>query len=117
MKREVKQARASLFWGIGLLLIGILLLLQSLGVLPPSMDVLWPALFAIGGITFVSIYVANRQRWWGLIAGGALLGIAAAAAWAYLFPGRGTLTGLSFWWFWEPALCWSLSCTARIGGR
>lgn len=64
----------------GALLIGggVLLLLQNLGFMGGS-ELLWAALFALGGLVFFAVYVRDRH-WWALIPGCALLGLAAPIA-------------------------------------
>jgi hypothetical protein len=92
----MNRSRATVFWGGGLLLLGILLLLQNLRILPSLVEVIWLAIFAIGGVAFLGVYVGDRQRWWALIPGGALLGIAGIMALEAFFPGRGALASIIF---------------------
>ncbi len=92
----MKRSKASVFWGAGLLLMGVLLLLQNLRVLPNLVETIWLGLFGVCGATFIGVYLADRQRWWALIPGGALLGIAAIFAMEAFFPGHGALTGIVF---------------------
>jgi hypothetical protein len=73
----VKTKLSPLVWGILLIVIGTLILLQTLDVLRFAIAVVWMALFAVGGIAFLSLYVADREHWWALIPGPVLLAIAA----------------------------------------
>jgi hypothetical protein len=57
---------------------GLLLLLQNLGFLGGG-ELLWAALFALVGLAFFAVYFRDR-RWWALIPGCALLGLAAPTA-------------------------------------
>ena len=70
MKRET-----SLVFGILLVLGGALFLLQNLGVFGTGIDILWPILFALGGLIFLYVFVTNRTQWWAVIPGMALLGL------------------------------------------
>ncbi len=92
----MNRSKATVFWGVGLLLLGILLLLQNLRVLPSLVETIWMALFAVGGATFIGVYFADQERWWALIPGGALLGIAGIFALETFFPGNGALAGIVF---------------------
>jgi hypothetical protein len=73
----VKTKLSPLFWGILLIIIGTLILLQTLNVLRFAVTIIWMALFAVGGIGFLSFYIADRQHWWALIPGPVLLAISA----------------------------------------
>lgn len=92
----MNRSRATVFWGAGLLLLGVLLLLQNLGIGPSLVEAIWLAAFALGGVGFLSVYVRDRERWWALIPGGALLGIAAIFALETFFPGRGAWASILF---------------------
>ncbi|MBP7228343.1 MAG: hypothetical protein KA988_04470 [Longilinea sp.] len=63
-----------LILGIGLVLVGGLALLQSLG-LGRLGDWAWTVLFGMGGLAFLMVTLRDRRAWWGLIPGLALLGI------------------------------------------
>jgi len=92
-------------WGLLLIGLGVLYLLQNFGVLR-GMDYVWPALFALGGAAFLIVFFTNRVHWWALIPGFILLGLAATAGSQLLLPGfpgewSGAIflgaIGLSFW--------------------
>lgn len=72
----MNTSRATVLWGVGLLILGVLLLFQNLGFLEDVIPVIWIGLFAAGGMAFIGIYTSRRERWWAIIPGGALLGIA-----------------------------------------
>lgn len=63
------------FFGVGLIALGVLFLLQSFGLIETGMVLLWATLFAAGGATFLYFYWLNREQWWALIPGFALIGI------------------------------------------
>jgi hypothetical protein len=64
-----------LFWGILLIVIGTLILLQTLDVLRFAVAIVWSLLFGLAGIGFLSVYASERQHWWALIPGFVLLAI------------------------------------------
>ena len=93
-----------MYIGFAILLIaaGLVLLLQNFGILDDIPNLLWILLFAAGGLIFLWAYLANRQLWWPLIPGFALLGIAATIALSEVsgnWAGAAFLgfLGLGFW--------------------
>jgi hypothetical protein len=102
MEVLMKNVRAIIGLGILLILVGVLFLLQALGVLPQIGGSIWALLFVVGGLAFLWVYIANREQWWALIPGCTLLGIAGTIAlsdvagpWAGAFVLIGI--GVSFW--------------------
>ncbi len=92
-------------WGLLLIGLGVLYLLQNFGVLQ-GLDFIWPVVFALGGAAFLIVFFANRAYWWALIPGFTLLGLAATTGSQLLlseFPGQWSgaiflgAIGLSFW--------------------
>ena len=74
----MKHLESALVWGILLIVGGVLLLLQSLGILTQLTGLIWAAIFGVGGLVFVALFLQNSQvRWWAAIPGFALLGLAA----------------------------------------
>ncbi|HYM66170.1 MAG TPA: hypothetical protein VEW68_02655 [Patescibacteria group bacterium] len=69
---------ATVFWGVVLVVAGLLLLSLSLGLVPsPTGDVVG-VLFAIAGFAILASYVVLHTHWWTLIAGPTMLGLAGA---------------------------------------
>jgi hypothetical protein len=60
-------------WIIFLLLAGVYLLLNNLGVIGPLGDLIWGALFAAVGLGFLIWSIVDRARWWRVIPGFILL--------------------------------------------
>ena len=60
-------------WIIFLLLAGVYLLLNNLGVIGPWGDLIWGALFAAVGLGFLIWSIVDRARWWRVIPGFTLL--------------------------------------------
>jgi hypothetical protein len=59
-----------------LVALGSLFLLQNFGFLGNIGDLIWPLLFGLGGLAFLWVFISNREHWWALIPGFALLGLA-----------------------------------------
>lgn len=89
----MKESTARLLLGLGLLLLGIVFLLQNLGVIDELAALVWPFLFGIAGLVFLGVYFAKREHWWAIIPGSALLGIALLMGITALFPVRGGIYG------------------------
>jgi hypothetical protein len=65
-----------LVWGLVLVGLGALFLLQSLGVLGGTFGALVLAvLFGLGGVGFLYVFVSNRAHWWAAIPGFTLVGL------------------------------------------
>ena len=60
-------------WIIFLLLAGVYLLLNNLGVIGPWGDLIWGAFFAAVGLGFLIWSIVDRARWWRVIPGFILL--------------------------------------------
>jgi len=67
-------------WVILLLLAGVYLLLNNLGVIGPLGDLIWGALFAAVGLGFLIWFFVDRTRWWRVIPGFTLLAAGAVIA-------------------------------------
>lgn len=93
-------------WGLALVGAGVLFLLQNLGVLGPFDNIGWTILFGLAGLLFLGAFVGDAGRWWALIPGMTLLGLAALIGLGDIAPSLaerlgGPLflgaIGLSFW--------------------
>jgi hypothetical protein len=63
--------------GVLLLVAGGLLLLRNLGIFAPAISgAVWAPIFGLGGMAFLLVFILNRERWWSLIPGLTLLGLA-----------------------------------------
>jgi len=92
--------------GILLIVFGILLLLQNLGILMGVVALIWALIFAAGGAILVYMFLTNRANWWAIIPGFALLSIGALIALDEFWPQVGNALGgaiflggigLAFW--------------------
>lgn len=109
------------FWGILLILGGVLFLLQNLGVFQGG-DLFWGICLGIAGLLFLGFYIGDRQQWWALIPGIVLIAVGILVLLSSFVPGfndtlGGTIIlggiGLSFlfvylvnranWWSLIPA--------------
>lgn len=114
----MKSAQASIIAGIVLMAVGLLLLLDLLGVVKGAAYL--PALiFAAVGVVFLSLFIRSRENWWAAIPGSVFLGLAAVitasqfadggagAAFLFLFMATGFaavyLRERSNWWALIPA--------------
>lgn len=72
--------------GLFLIVIGVVFLLQAVGVISTGESLVWAAMFAAGGIMFLYFYYLNQEQWWALIPGFSLLGIGGVIALAEYGP-------------------------------
>jgi len=80
----MKGIESKTLLGILLIIGGLFFLMQSLGLL--MLDDLWPIIFAAAGAVFLYNFVRQRQNWWAVIPGMALLGIGTLIAFDQIFP-------------------------------
>ena len=73
----MKRTNAAFLWGALLIIAGVGLLLQNLGLINLDLlwDVFWTGLFAVGGLAFLVVFVRDQENWWALIPGFTLLGL------------------------------------------
>ena len=82
----MKWLESRWLWGSLLILAGVLLLLQSLGVLPFG-DLFWGLFLSLGGVFFFYTYFRNRDNWWALVPGFTLVSVALVVILDRLEPG------------------------------
>ncbi len=89
-----------------LIVVGILLLLQNLGILVGIVALIWSLIFGAGGVVFLYVFLSDRTHWWAIIPGFGLLGLAALIALDQFWPRVGDVLGgtiflggigLAFW--------------------
>ncbi|MGC9523214.1 MAG: hypothetical protein ACP5HG_15190 [Anaerolineae bacterium] len=85
--------RSRTIWGVLLILMGILFLLESLGVL--AIGGAWALLFVVAGLAFGYTFLEDRANWWAVIPAMTLLGIAALIAVNTYAPRAGETWGAS----------------------
>ncbi len=81
----MKWLASRVFWGSLLIIGGILFLIQNIfGYQFGSL--FWSIAFGLGGLFFISLFISNRENWWGLIPGMTLIGIGLNIGLGALFP-------------------------------
>ena len=70
----MKRNTFRLLTGGALVLMGLLVLLEEMGIIP-SVNWFWAAIFIFSGIAFLVVYARNRSQWWALIPGMTLAGV------------------------------------------
>jgi hypothetical protein len=89
--------RSDFLWGGLLIVAGVLLMLENLGMLGTVSDLFWMTAFLLSGLAFLGGYAIDRARWWPLIPGWALLGLAGTIGVERFAPGTsGELSGAAF---------------------
>jgi hypothetical protein len=71
----MKRMDVTLIVGLGLVIVGGLFLLQTLGVVEGVLPLIWALAFAGGGLIFLYFFWSNREHWWALVPGFTLLGL------------------------------------------
>ncbi len=74
-------------FGILLVCLGGLFLLQNFDIIPTDLPLLWVGVFALSGIVFLYLFSTDMQQWWPLIPAFTLLGLAALIGLPSLLPG------------------------------
>lgn len=75
-----------ILWGVLLIAVGVLFLLQSLGVIR-FVEILWPVLIGMASLAFLFVFFSAPQtNWWAAIPGFVLLSVAGVVALDQLTP-------------------------------
>jgi hypothetical protein len=90
----MKLLHSRALWGVLLILVGVLFLLESLAIM--SLGNAWAVLFVAAGAAFGYVYVEDRSRWWALIPALTLVGIGGLIGITSLFPEMGGAWGAGF---------------------
>jgi hypothetical protein len=81
-----KWLSSQVFWGLLLIVGGVLFLLQNLGVFQGG-ELFWGLVMGILGLLFLGTYLGNREHWWALIPGVILLALALLLGLTVFAPG------------------------------
>ena len=87
-----KWLGSRLFWGVTLVLGGVIFLLENLEVIHFA-DIFWALLVGLGGVFFFSIYYSDQLDWWAVIPGFTLSSIAASILLDYFAPAAADIWG------------------------
>lgn len=77
--------------GVFLILLGLLLLLENLGLLSGGAELAVSVAFALGGLAFLWGFLSQREWWWSALPGMALLGIGLLIGYSTLVDDEGGL--------------------------
>lgn len=112
---EQRPKGAVILWGLLLIASGVILLAQTLGLIPALSGSVVGVMFAVAGLAVLASYLAFRAHWWTLIVGTTLLALGAVillpSGWGgpIFLGGIGlgfllaALTGAERWWAVIPA--------------
>lgn len=89
----MNKDRNTNLWGAILIALGVVFLLANWGLFDAVSRFVWAILFVGGAAAFLYAYQSDRQRWWALIPGFALLALGLATAFGGV---AGALTGSLF---------------------
>ncbi|MFZ5916751.1 MAG: hypothetical protein ACOYZ7_07455 [Chloroflexota bacterium] len=115
----MKRFDVRLIWGALLVVIGMLLLFQNIGFLENMAAAVWVLLFGAAGGAFVWLFLTNRDRWWAIVPGFALLGISGLIGLDLVWPSAADIiggplflggVGLGFWviYFFKREQWWAI---------
>lgn len=88
----MKILASRIFWGMVLILGGVLFLLQNLGIFQGG-DLFWGVCLGIAGLLFLGVFVGDRQQWWALIPGIVLLAVGSLILLTSFVPGFNEILG------------------------
>ncbi len=115
----MNRVGSRILWGVLLIAVGVLFLLQSLGVIQFAV-ILWPVLIGVASLAFLFVFFgAPQTNWWAAIPGFVLLGVAGIVALDQLAPQLGETWGgsvflgaiaLAFWviYLFNPGQWWAI---------
>ncbi|MHB1006464.1 MAG: hypothetical protein ACYC3S_12615 [Chloroflexota bacterium] len=77
----MRAYESRVIWGLLLILLGVIFLLQTMGLIPSDFAFIWIVLFGLAGLAFLYVYASARERaWWVIIPGFTFLGLAGVIA-------------------------------------
>ncbi len=118
----MSKVRGSIIWGALLVLLGVVLLLESLGIVRMLGRLAWSVVLGGIGLPFLLIYAGDRRQWWSLIPGCVMvsvgLGVLAGGALTPIIIVGGI--GVPFWLIylqdrrnhWALIPAWVMTCVA-----
>lgn len=115
----MRNLESRVYWGVLLIAVGALFLLQSLGIIQMA-AIFWPVVIGVASLAFLFVFLrAPEINWWAAIPGFVLLSVAGIGALDQLAPGAGETwsgplflgsIGLAFWviYFVNPEHWWAV---------
>jgi hypothetical protein len=86
----MKRLDFRMIFGLGLMLLGGLMLLEKFGILRGASSLFWAAAFLVAAAYFLYVFIKSPQgTWWAIIPAMALLGMGASAILPHVFNGLG----------------------------
>jgi len=82
----IKFFSSRIFWGLILIIGGLLLLLDTLGIFDGG-DLFWTIVTVVVALLFLSVFATNQDHWWALIPGTIFLAISAMIGLNAFLPG------------------------------
>ena len=115
----MKKLSSQYLWGVLLIVLGILFLLQEFNLIGSAWNLLWAIIMGVAGIAFLWAYAANETQWWAAIPGMTLIGLTAVVLGdIFTLPFKGdwlgafflAFIGLGFWlvYFRRPSFWWAI---------
>lgn len=92
----MKSKRINLIWGIVLVLLGGLFLLENLNVIPELAPTLWSILFGAVSVIFFAVYAVSGVRYWGWLIPAFIFGGLAGTIYLAVNEANGVLAGAFF---------------------
>ena len=75
MKKSKSSILLPIIGGITLIAVGVIFLLENLGLIALDWEMLVGPIFGVGGLAFLLVFLLDREQWWALIPGCVLLGL------------------------------------------
>jgi hypothetical protein len=82
----LKIVSSRIFWGLLLVIGGVLLLLDTFGIFKGG-ELFWTIVTTLVGVLFLSVYITNHIHWWSLIPGIIFLAVAVLIGTTSFIPG------------------------------
>jgi hypothetical protein len=82
----MKLLSSRLFWGLVLVVGGVLLLLDTFGIFKGG-ALFWTIVSGVAGVLFLSLYISNHDNWWALIPGIIFFAVATTIGLDSFLPG------------------------------
>lgn len=92
----MKSKQMNLIWGIVLVLMGLLFLLESIGLIPELSPTIWAVVFGTVSLIFFALYAASGLRYWGWLFPAFIFAGLAGTTYLAVSGADGTIAGAFF---------------------